>query len=61
MTTPGEDQGCGDAKNQVSEFVDYISTDRVVDQTDPGKIAEINQDLICPICTNVLLNPQDCI
>ena len=31
VTTPGEDQICGDAKNQIDEFVNYISTERVVD------------------------------
>ena len=37
MTTPGcDNEGSGDAKNQICEFVDYISTERVVDQNDPG-------------------------
>jgi hypothetical protein len=61
MTTPCGEDVCQDAKYHLDDFVNYITTDRVIDENDPGQIADVNQDLVCPICSNILLNPQDCI
>lgn len=56
-----------DGTDELREFPNYIATERVIPAMKESTSSQINQeydinpDLICPICSNILINPQDCV